>query len=105
MHAKVVIILPFIAWTLVCNLLFSIIVQDFFEDNLKVYYKSNLTGGLMSLFGLDCTRLPLLLTLHLYLNVHILYFLDIECPTSCFFFCGWYGFRWACIFLYVTASF
>ena len=58
----------------------------------------------MSLFGLDCIRLSLLLTLHLDVTVRILHLFDIECLASCCLFSGLYGFRWACVFK-VTPSF
>ena len=36
---------------------FFLNITIYSQDTLHLYYKSNLLGGLMSLFGLDCARL------------------------------------------------
>ena len=75
------------------SLILLIIKQVSFQVKLEVYYKSNLSGGLMSLLGLDCTRLSLLLIFHLDLTVCILYFFHIECLALCCLLCVLYAFR------------
>ena len=86
-------ILPFLAWTLEHNLFYQ------FSITMEFQYMSSLTGGLIFLFGLDFTRLSLVLTLFTGLTVCILHLFMIECPASHCLFCGLYGFRCTCTFL------
>ena len=70
-----------------------------FKDTMEFHYRSSLTWGLMSIFGLDCAILSPILTLFIGLTVCILHIFIIECPATHCLFCDLYGFRCACVLL------
>ena len=65
--------------------------QQTYLSAMKFHYKLSLTGGLILFFGLVCL---LLICFRLDFNVHASQLFILSLLS-----CGWYGFRWFCIFL------